>query len=68
MRFNAMSVLGPLMSAALVLSGGGCSSLKWRVTGPVDGQAPLVGPLRIDVEPVDTAEFEKGHSGSCGEF
>jgi len=50
-----------LMTGALVLTGSGCGSLKWQVFGPLDGQAPSVGPLRIDVRPVDTTELEKGH-------
>jgi hypothetical protein len=41
--------------------GGGCSELKWQAIGPVDGQTPSVGPLRIDVRPVDTTELRKGH-------
>ena len=41
MRFNSMTVPGLLMSGVLVLSGGGCSELKWQAIGPVDGQTPL---------------------------
>jgi len=62
MGFNSVSVGGILLSTALALSSAGCGSeLKWRVIGPLNGQAPSLGPLRIDVTAVDTAELKKGH-------
>lgn len=62
MRFNSMSVPGLLMSIAILPPGSGCGSkLKWQVVGPLDVQPPSVGPLRIEVAPVDTTELKKGH-------
>ncbi|MFH1748677.1 MAG: hypothetical protein ABIG44_16710 [Planctomycetota bacterium] len=62
MRRNSLIVVQILVGAMLVLPGSGCGSkLKWRVLGPHDGSKPMVGPLRIEVSPVDTTELKKGH-------
>jgi hypothetical protein len=46
----------------LVIAACGCGSqLKYRVVGPVGEKDHAVGPLRIEVTPIDTAELEKGH-------
>lgn len=48
--------------ALLSAAAAGCGSkLKWRVVGPIDTQPAIVGPLRIEATPVDTAELKKGH-------
>ncbi|MHC4066707.1 MAG: hypothetical protein ACYSUI_19700 [Planctomycetota bacterium] len=49
------------ITVALVLLASGCSELKWCVSGPIDGHAPSVGPLRIEVMPIDTADLKGGH-------
>ncbi len=62
MGLDRKSVQWVLMGSALCFGAAGCGSkLKGRVIGPIDGQAPSAGPMRIDATPVDAAELEKDH-------
>lgn len=59
---SPLSIGWRLVIASLALCGAGCGSeLKWQVVGPVDGQVPAVGPLRMEVAAVDTGELKEGH-------
>ncbi len=48
MHFDFVSIRWLLMGSALCFGAPGCGSkLKWRVMGPINGQAPSVDPVRI---------------------